>query len=216
MVAEATVFIVDDDDDLRESLLWLMRSVRLPVKAYPSAAEFRKEYSPDAPGCLILDVRMPETSGMELFEQLTAEGSRLPVIFITAHADVPTVVRAFKTGAAEFLEKPFDRQALLERVRRAMRDDVDRRAQTAHWGEIRNRMAELSPRERQVLRMLLEGTPNKTIATKLCITERAVEMRRSTMMKKLQVSSVAELVRVVTEFEMLEMISDFRKKTPGT
>lgn len=202
MPGDPTVFIVDDDPDMRDSLCWLMRSVRLPVETFCSAAEFQERYNPDSPGCLILDVRMPETSGIELFEQLTAQASRLPVIFITAHADVPTVVRAFKSGAAEFLEKPFDRQTLLERVRRAIRDDAEQRAQAARWADIRDRMARLSPRETQVLRMLLGGTPNKTIATKLSITERAVEMRRATMMKKLQVNSVAELVRVATEFDM--------------
>ena len=212
MPTEPTVFIVEDNDDMRESLLWLMRSVRLPVHADSSAVDFLAHYDPTAPGCLILDIRMPGMSGIELFELLRARGCRLPVIFITAFADVPTAIRALKSGAAEFLEKPFDRQALLDRVQQAIREDAERRVQAAHWQDIEDRMAQLTPREKEVLRMLLGGTPNKTIATNLKITERAVEMRRAAMMKKLQVNSVAEMVRVVTEFDL---ISELRKPTPG-
>ena len=122
---DPTVYIVDDDPDMRDSLRWLMKTVGLRVEAFASAAEFLREFARSGPGCLVFDVRMPGTSGLDLFEDLVARGERMPVIFITAFADVPMAIRAMKSGAVEFVEKPFNRQALLEKVQRAIKDDVD-------------------------------------------------------------------------------------------
>lgn len=202
MSAEPTVFIVDDDSDMRDSLHWLMQSIGLTVQAFPSVAEFQAAYHPDQHGCLILDVRMPGTGGLDFYEQFLASGCMLPAIFITAFADVPTAVRAFKSGATEFLEKPFDRQALLERVQRAIRLDAEHRRTLHLQSEIAARMATLSSGEKQVLTMLMEGLPNKTIAMQLTLSERAVEMRRASLMKKLAVNSVPELARLTAQFEL--------------
>src|SRR4051812_3079830 len=124
---EPTVYVVDDDPDMRDSLHWLMRTVGLRVEVFASAAEFLEGFEPGGPGCLVLDVRMPGTSGLDLYEALVARGEGMPVIFITAYADVPMAIRAMKSGAIEFVEKPFNRQSLLDRVQRAIKDDAERR-----------------------------------------------------------------------------------------
>ncbi|OYW17376.1 MAG: hypothetical protein B7Z55_12640 [Planctomycetales bacterium 12-60-4] len=196
------VHVVDDDPDMRESLAFLMQSVGLAVQVYGSATEFLTVYRDDRAGCLLFDVRMPDMSGLELYEQLLAQGIRLPVIFMTAFADVPMAVRALKSGAVEFLEKPFHRQSLLDRVQRAIADDIARRSAGEQWDEVGRRLAELTPREREVLELVLTGIPNKSIAGKLEITERTVELRRASIMKKLQVQSTVELIRLVTQFEI--------------
>ncbi len=126
-MTEPTVYIVDDDPDMRDSLSWLIKTVGLRAQTFPSAASFLRDFAPNGPGCLILDVRMPGTSGLDLFEELVASGEGMPVIFITAYADVPMAVRAMKSGAVEFVEKPFNRQTLLDKVQRAIKDDVNRR-----------------------------------------------------------------------------------------
>lgn len=200
---EPVVHVVDDDPDMRDSLTFLMQSVGLSVKAYASATEFLAMYRDDRPGCLLFDVRMPEISGLELYERLVEQGVRLPVIFMTAFADVPMAVRALKSGAIEFIEKPFHRQSLLERVQRAISDDIARRAAGEQWTEVGRRLAELTQREREVLEMVLTGIPNKAIAGRLAITERTVELRRASVMKKLQVQSTVELIRLVTQYEIL-------------
>ena len=202
MNAEPTVFVVDDDVDMRDSLKFLMRSAGLRVQTFSSANAFVEAFDPRAPGCLVLDVRMPVMSGIELFERLTVLHSTLPVIFMTAHADVPTAVRALKSGAAEFLEKPFDRKSLLDRVQSAIREDSQRREQSLRWEGMAARMASLTAREREILDLLLAGSSNKLMAAQLSITERAVEMRRASILKKLNVASLAEMVRLATEFEL--------------
>jgi len=196
-----TVTIVDDDPDMRDSLRWLMRTVGLHVETYASAAEFLRDSAPDGPGCLVFDVRMPGTSGMELYEGLVARGEERPVIFITAHADVPMAVRALKSGAVEFVEKPFNRQTLLEKVQRAIQDDADRRRQHADRDALRARFRGLTDKEREVLAFIKDGRPNKAIATLLQITPRAVEMRRSGLMKKLGTRSLVELIRLTFDLE---------------
>jgi FixJ family two-component response regulator len=155
------------------------------------------------PGCLVLDIRMPRQSGIELYEQLLREGKRLPVIFITAHADVSTAVAAMKTGAIEFLEKPFDRQLLLDRVQKALQLDAQWRSQDAEFAELAERVARLSERERETLAMIQAGESNKMMAAKLFITERAVEMRRAAIMRKLQVGTVAELLDLTISHRIL-------------
>ena len=199
----STIFVVDDDADARESLVYLLQTVGLAARAFASAAEFLQAVDIHQPGCLVCDVRMPEMSGLDLFEQLTAAGSLLPVIFITAYADVPMAVRALKSGAAEFIEKPFNAQTMLERIQRALTEDRRRREQAAQLTEFRRRIDSLTDKERETLAFVREGAPNKAIAATLDITERAVEMRRASLMKKLQAHSVAELIRLVTEHEII-------------
>jgi FixJ family two-component response regulator len=196
MMNEPTVYIVDDDPDIRDSLRWLMMTVGLKAEVYPSATAFLEQFAPAGPGCLIFDVRMPGTSGLDLYEHLAAKGEGMPVIFITAFADVAMAVRAMKSGAVEFVEKPFNRQMLLDRVQRAIRDDTDRRQRLADHEAIQQRFAALTDKEREVLALVLEGEPNKAISAALEITLRAVEMRRSSLMAKLGARSLAELIRL--------------------
>lgn len=207
------VHVVDDDPDMRDSLIYLMQSVSLETRVYASATEFLALYRDDRPGCLLFDVRMPDLSGLELYELLQARGVRLPVIFMTAFADVPMAVRALKSGAIEFLEKPFHLQSLLERVQRAISDDVARRAAGEQWDDVGRRLGELTSREREVLEMVLTGIPNKAIAGRLEITERTVELRRASLMKKLNVQSTVELIRVVTQYE--SYLAQHRSGTNG-
>jgi FixJ family two-component response regulator len=201
MMKDPTVYIVDDDPDMRDSLRWLMKTVRLHVETFPSAADFLENFAPNGPGCLVFDVRMPGTSGLDLFEELVARGQSMPVIFITAFADVPMAIRAMKSGAVEFVEKPFNRQALLERVQRAIKDDVERRRLLADREEVRARFRGLTDKEHEVLRLIKEGLPNKTIASTLEITPRAVEMRRASLMKKVGARSLMELLRLTLAHE---------------
>ena len=198
---QATVYVVDDAPDMRDSLRWLMSTVGLDVQTYSSAEGFLREFEPKGAGCLVLDIRMPGTSGLDLFEQIVAKGETMPVIFITAYADVPMAIRAMKSGAVEFVEKPFNRQTLLEKVQRAIKDDIARRALFADREAIRSRFRALTDKEREVLGMIMDGRPNKAIATQLDITPRAVEMRRSNLMKKLGVRSLVELMRLALAVE---------------
>ena len=193
---EPTVYIVDDDADLRESLRWLMETVGLRVQAFASASEFLRDFSPNGPGCLVVDVRMPGKSGLDLFEELVARGEGMPAIFMTAFADVPMAIRALKSGAVEFVEKPFNRQAMLDRVQRSIEDDARRRALLADREAMAARFRSLTDKEREVLDLIKDGLPNKAIASRLAITPRAVEMRRSGLMKKLGARSLADLLRM--------------------
>jgi FixJ family two-component response regulator len=196
-----TVYVVDDDPDMRDSLRWLMTTVGLRAEVYESAKAFLEGFRPGGPGCLVFDVRMPGTSGLDLYEYLIARGEGMPVIFITAFADVPMAIRALKSGAIEFVEKPFNRQALLDRVQRAIKDDAERRRLLADRESVRQRFRRLTDKEREVLDLVKEGQPNKAISASLGITPRAVEMRRSALMKKLGVRNLAELLRLTLELE---------------
>jgi FixJ family two-component response regulator len=196
MMREPIVHIVDDDPDMRDSLRWLLQTVGIRAVTYASAAEFLGDFRVDGPACLVLDVRMPGTGGLDLFEKLTACGLQIPVLFITAHADVPMAVRAMKSGAVEFLEKPFNAQVLLDKIQSALRDDADRLARQAAVDKFRARFETLTVKEREVLDMIREGRPNKEIASRLDVTPRAVELRRASLMRKLGVSSLPELLRL--------------------
>jgi FixJ family two-component response regulator len=198
---ESTVYIVDDDPDMRDSLRWLMSTVGLAVETFGSADQFLREFVPKGPGCLVFDVRMPGTSGLDLFEMLTARNEGMPVIFITAHADVPMAIRAMKSGAVEFVEKPFNRQTLLEKIQRAIKDDIARRILLADRESIQARFRTLTDKEREVLDLIMDGRPNKAIANLLDITPRAVEMRRASLMKKLGTRSVVEMMRLALAIE---------------
>lgn len=198
---EPTVYIVDDDPDMRDSLGWLLKTVGLRTLAYASAEEFAREYREDGPACLVLDVRMPGWSGLDLFESLSAGGASMPVLFITAHADVPMAVRAMKSGAAEFLEKPFNGQVLLEKIQQALRESSARLERRAARDGLRAQFDALTDKEREVLSLIRSGMPNKEIATRLDITPRAVEMRRSGLMRKLGADSLPELLRIALAFD---------------
>jgi FixJ family two-component response regulator len=206
-----TVFIVDDDFDMRSSLQVLVSAMGYQVRTFASAAEFRNQYRPDVPGCLILDIYMPVQNGLELYAELLREGKRLPVIFITGHADVSTAVAAMKSGAIEFLEKPFDRETLRSRIEQACALDASWRQHDARFAELQLQMQSLTARERETLALIAEGAPNKTIAARLGLTERAVEMRRARIMQKFNVRSLAELLdRVVT----YRLLAELREALP--
>lgn len=200
-MSEPTVYIVDDDPDMRDSLRWLLKTVGLRTVAFASAEEFAREPREDGPACLVLDVRMPGPSGLDLFEGLREGGSTLPVLFITAHADVPMAVRAMKSGAAEFLEKPFNGQVLLEKIQHALRESAARLERRAAYDGLRARFDALTDKEREVLALIREGMANKEIAARLEITPRAVEMRRAGLMRKLGAESLPELLRLALSFE---------------
>ncbi|QDT65191.1 Response regulator protein TodT [Calycomorphotria hydatis] len=179
-----------------------MTTVGIKIETYDSAEDFQARFIPNGPGCLVFDVRMPATSGLDLYEQLLERGVRMPVIFMTAFADVPMAVRAMKSGAVEFVEKPFNRQELLDRVQRALREDVLRHQLEIEDKELDHRFATLTDKEKEVLMLVQQGVPNKSIASKLGITSRAVEMRRAGLMKKLGVNSLAELLRISLRREL--------------
>lgn len=197
----STVYIVDDDPDMRTSLEFLFRSMGIVAKGFSSANAFLAEYRSEMPGCLVCDVRMPDLSGFDLTAKLTAAGAVIPVIYMTAYADVPMAIRALKSGAHEFIEKPFNAQSMLEKVQRAIQADRYRRIMMAQWQSFSIRLQSLTGKEQEALKMILEGVPNKVMAARLSISERAVEMRRASIMHKLNTSTVAELIRLVTQFE---------------
>lgn len=191
------VFVVDDDAAMRKSLRWLIESVGLEVEAFASANEFLDAVTQDAAGCLLLDVRMPGMSGLDLQEQLKQKRISLPVIMVTGHADVPMAVRALKSGAFDFIEKPFNDQVLLERVQRAI--EFEEQAQTEHAkrAEIDGRIESLTPRERQVMEMVVNGMANKQIAAELGLSEKTIEVHRKHVMDKMRAGNVADLIRMV-------------------
>jgi FixJ family two-component response regulator len=207
-LVKPTVFVVDDDQQMRDSIVALLEVLEFRVQAFGSPGSFHRFYRAEMSGCLLLDIRMPRQSGLELYEQLLKEGKRLPVIFITAHADVSTAVAAMKTGAIEFLEKPFDRETLVERLRNALALDAEWRERDARFAALAERIARLTERQRETLELIRAGDTNKAIAAKLLLTERAVEMRRSSIMRKLQVRSVAELIDLTSTHRVLD---DLRK-----
>jgi RNA polymerase sigma factor (sigma-70 family) len=196
MTSEPTVFVVDDDQAMRSSLKWLIESVGLKVLAYGSADEFLRSYYPGRAGCLLLDVRMPGMSGLELQEHLTRREIQLPVIIITGHGDVAMAVKAMKAGAVDFIEKPFNDEALLGSIRNALDHGERQRARQYQRSEIAARLAELTPREHEVMDMVTEGRSNREIATALGVSAKTVEAHRARVMDKMRASSLAELVRM--------------------
>jgi FixJ family two-component response regulator len=200
---QPTVFVVDDDADLRHSLEMLLRTMEFAVRSFASAAEFRRFYQPIYPGCLVLDVKMPRQNGLELYRRLLQEGKRLPVIFMTAHAEVTTAVAAMKTGAIEFLAKPFDRSTLIDRIEKALVLDAEWRAREQEFARLGSQIERLNGRERMTLELVVAGVPNKAMARRLQISERAVEMRRATLMRKLGVRNTAELLKFAITYRVL-------------
>jgi len=193
---EPTVFVVDDDRAMRESLSWLLDSVGLRVRSYATAADFLAEHDPAQPGCLVLDVRMPGMSGLDLQAELTRRGVELPTIVITGHAEVSMAVRAVKAGAIDFIEKPFSDQLLLDRVRQALEIDLEAREVRRRREDARRRLATLTAREREVLNLVVAGKANKEIASALGVSPKTVEVHRAHVMSKMCVDSLAELIRV--------------------
>lgn len=189
--------MVDDDTAVRDSLRLFLASAGHRVETFSSADEFLGCYDPQAPGCLVLDIRMTGISGLELQEALTERGSSLPIIFITGHGEVDMAVRALKGGALDFLQKPFSNQDLLERVREALDWDQKVRAARRERDRILERMERLTPRETEVMNLVVEGDSNKVIADRLGISERTVEIHRARVMEKMESSSLAHLVQTV-------------------
>ena len=196
MSESAVVFVVDDDPSMRRSLDSLLRSMGHDVRLFSSAQEFMQAERPEAPGCLVLDVRLPGMSGLTFQQELAKSGVALPVIFITGHGDVPMTVRAMKAGAAEFLTKPFDDQVLLDAIHAAIERDRARRRDAASLAVLQARYDELTQRERQVMKLVVAGRVNKQIAAELGLSLVTVKVHRGQVMRKMLVKSVAELVRM--------------------
>jgi FixJ family two-component response regulator len=195
-VQAPTVFVIDDDVSVREALRNLLRSVGLKVETFTTAEEFLSGERSDSHGCLVLDVRMPGLSGLELQRQFTESRSRIPIVFITAHADVPMSVRAIKTGAVDFLTKPFRDQDLLDAVRQAIKLDSEARRRGAEIAELQKRYEALTLREREVMGFVVLGLLNKQIAARVNISESTVKLHRGRMMHKMGAESLADLIRM--------------------
>jgi two-component system response regulator FixJ len=198
---EPTVFIVDDDDEVREAIGLLMESVGLPSESFDSGWAYLACFDPARPGCLVLDVRMRQMSGLELQERLVQEPIHPPVIIITGHGDVPMAVRAVKNGAVDFIEKPFNDQELLDAVHRAIDIDAEQRGHALEIANIQTRMERLTKREREVLDQIVAGKRNKVIAADLGISQSTVEAHRAKVMEKLEVRSLSDLMRAMLLLE---------------
>jgi RNA polymerase sigma factor (sigma-70 family) len=195
------VFVVDDDPSVRSSLKFLMSSVGLQVEGFDSADALLKRNLPDTPSCLVLDVRLPGLSGLDFQRQLAARNCHIPIIFITGHGDIPMSVRAMKAGAVEFLTKPFRDQDLLDAVCIALEKDRERRERKKEVSDLEERYNSLTPREQEVISMVVSGMLNKQIADQLATAENTVKVHRSRAMEKMQAQSVAELVKMIDKLE---------------
>jgi FixJ family two-component response regulator len=193
---EPVVFIVDDDEGIREATRSLLASVGLRVETFTTAQEFLASRQPDAPACLVLDVRLPGLSGLDLQHELIQAGIPIPIIFITGHGDIPTSVQAMKAGAVEFLTKPFQDQQLLDAIHRAIAGDLLERPRRAEMGKLRRRYGSLTPREREVMAMVVAGLLNKQTAAEIGTSEITVKVHRAHIMQKMRADSVADLVRM--------------------
>lgn len=196
MESEPVVFIIDDDPAVRQALTVLVRSMRLRAEAYESAQQFLDGFDRAQPGCMLLDVRMPGISGMELLERLRKEDVFLPAIVMSAYGDVPMVVRAMKAGALNFLEKPCRDQQLWEAINEAIKWDATHRQRLTLRAKVLRRFQHLTPGEQLVLRLLIDGRSNKSIAEELKLSVRTIEVRRAKVMKKMKAESLAELIRL--------------------
>jgi two-component system response regulator FixJ len=193
---EPVVYVVDDDDGMRRALGALLGTVGFKTQLFSRPGEFLEQFEPEATGCLVLDIRMPEMSGLELQQRLNRAGAILPVIFITGHGDVPMAVQAMKEGAFQFLQKPFRDQELIDHINHALKVDLENRQSLAQKAELRRRLGTLTPRERQVMNLIVEGEANKVVAIDLGLSERTVEIHRAKVMEKMQARSVAHLVKM--------------------
>ena len=191
-----TIYIVDDDDGMRRALSVLMSTVGYNAVSFERPAEFLQKLDPNQPGCLVLDVRMPEMSGLEVQQHLNRNGSMLPVILVTGHGDIPMAVQAMKDGAFDFLQKPFRDQDLLDRINAALKQDAQNRESVDRLADLRARAESLTPREREVMGHVVDGKANKVIAIDLGLSERTVEIHRANVMEKMAARSVAHLVKM--------------------
>jgi len=202
MAAESIVFVIDDDASVREALKSLIRSVGLRVETFPSTRDFLKTRLPEIPRCLVLDVRLPETSGLNFQRQLAEAHIDIPIVFITGHGDVPMSVRAMKAGAVEFLTKPFRDQDLLDAIQLGLEKDRTKRARDAEIQILKARFESLTPREQEVLPWVITGKLNKQIAAELGTSEATVKVHRSQLMRKMHAESVADLVRMADKMKI--------------
>jgi FixJ family two-component response regulator len=191
-----TVYVVDDDDGMRRALGALLTTVGYQTALFGRPGEFLARFKADGPGCLVLDIRMPEMSGLELQQQLNRTGVMLPVIFITGHGDVPMAVQAMKEGAFQFIQKPFRDQELLDHINHALQHDAENRQGLARRADVQRRLESLTPRERQVMDLVVDGEANKVMAIDLNLSERTVEIHRAKVMEKMGARSVAHLVKM--------------------
>lgn len=196
MPEKQTVFVVDDDQAARESLRWLLESVGHPVRCFGSAREFLAEYDGSVPGCLVLDVRMPGMSGLELQSHLQEQQWCLPIIMVTGHGDVPMAVRAMKSGAVDFLQKPYNDQVLLDRIQQALELCRQRSREHYELSRLQRNYEQLTPREKEVAELVVSGKANKVIAIELDLSPKTIEVHRANVMEKMQARSLSELVRM--------------------
>jgi FixJ family two-component response regulator len=197
----ATVCVVDDDEAVRGSLKLLLKTLGVPALAYGSAQEFLADFDPQRRGCLVLDIRMPGMSGLDLQQELNTRGALVPIIFITGHGDVPMAVEAMQQGAMDFLQKPFRDQDLLDRINKALEKDRAGRELLGNRERLRARIDTLTPREREVMKLIVAGKANKVIAGDLQLSQRTVEIHRAHVMEKMGANSLAHLVRMALEAE---------------
>ncbi len=197
----AVVYVVDDDEAVRDSLKFLLESVGLKCLVFASALEFIDRHSPNQHSCVVADIRMPGMSGLDLQDELNRRGSTLPILFITGHGDVPMAVDAMKSGALDFIQKPFRDQELLDRINQALEQDQAHREDNRALAEIRDRMTRLTARETEVMERVVSGQANKVIALDLGVSQRTVEIHRARVMQKMGARSLAELVRMVGRVE---------------
>lgn len=200
------VYIVDDDKDLRTSLAWLLESVSVQAQCFAGADEFLSQYDPQQPACLVLDVRMPETSGFQLQEILNQRGSTLPTIFVSAHGDIPMSVTAMKNGALDFVEKPYNPQQMIDRIQAALKTAVHAQADQQQRQNLQGKLALLTSREREVLMLVIDGKASKVIARELNISVKTVDVHRTKIKEKMGVSSIAMLVREVLHLPVDEPV----------
>ena len=203
--AEPLVYVVDDEFAVRDSLTLLVESAGQAVRSFASAEAFLNDYSPEQPGCLLLDIRMPSMSGLDLQDELTARDICIPIIFISGHARIPDSAHAFRAGAVDFLEKPFDNAILMERIAEALKKDRANRGQRAERLALENRLDSLTAREKKVLSLMACGNTNKDMAKIINISNRTVEAHRARIMEKMQAESLVDLMRMATRFEWMNV-----------